>query len=133
MMQKWVSPFSLIEEDLWPTSTSWTQSSQGLSIFEDENSVTVEAAMPGLSENDVEITFDKGNLLVRGERKETQEDKNKKYYRKMSSSFMYHITVPGNIDESKEPHAEFKEGIAKIVFQKQKKAEPKRIPVQKGK
>lgn len=138
MLQKWVSPFSLIEnlEDAnWPFKypVSWAQENQGLSISETDDSIVVEAQLPGLSENDIEVTFEKGTLMIRGEKKETEEDKKRKYFRRMSSSFMYHMTVPGNVDEASEPKAEFKDGIAVITFKKQKKSEPKRIPVQKRK
>src|SRR5271168_4598941 len=101
MPQKWFSPLSMMEElenINWPFSVpAWQTSGQGLQISEDEASVTVEAALPGLSENEVDVTFEKGTLLIRGEKKETEEDKKRKYYRRSSSSFMYHLTVPGNV------------------------------------
>ena len=138
MPQKWTSPFSLLEDMenmTWFPSipAAWTSTGQGLSIYEDDNTVTVEAALPGLSENDVEITFDKGSLMIRGEKKETEEDKKRRYFRRSTKSFMYHMTVPGNIDEQAEPKAEFKNGQVSINFKKQKKAEPKRIQIQKNK
>jgi len=138
MPQKWFSPFSLLEEIEnmnWPliSTPTWQHTGQGLQISEDDNHVFVEAALPGLEENDIEVTFEKGALMIRGEKKETEEDKKRKYYRRSSQSFMYHLTVPGNVDESSEPNAEFRNGIVKISFQKQKKALPKRISVQKAK
>jgi HSP20 family protein len=136
MPQKWKSPFSLLEdmEDMtWfpAIPTAWTSTGQGLSIYEDDNSVTVEAALPGLNENDIEITFEKGSLMIRGEKKETEEDKKRRYFRRSNKSFMYHMTVPGNIDEKSDPKAEFKDGLLKVSFSKQKQAQPKHIPIQK--
>jgi HSP20 family protein len=137
MMQKWRSPFSSMLESLedfnWPLNVpaNWTQGNQGLNLFEDEDSVTIEAALPGLSEEDIEVTREKDALIVRGEKKEAEEDKKRKYYRRMSSSFMYHVALPNNIDDTQEPQAEFKDGICKITFKKQKKQEPKKIKVQK--
>lgn len=129
MLQKWVSPLSLFENFECPVSI--TQENQGLSISETEDTVIVGAQLPGLSDDDIEIIFEKGTLIIRGEKKESTEDKARKYFRKMSSSFMYHLTVPGNIDESIDPHAECKDGIVTVTFKKQKKAEPKRISIQK--
>lgn len=135
MPQKWFSPLSLLEEieNLnWPliNQTTCQHTGQGLQISEDENSIFVEAAMPGLDDKDIELTYEKGTLMVRGERKETEEDKKRKYYRRSSNSFMYRLNVPGTIDEASEPNAEFKNGVVKVTFSKQKKAQPKRITIQ---
>jgi HSP20 family protein len=129
MPQKCCSPFALIEElenMAWP-ATNWQTQNQGLQISEDESTVTVEASLPGLNEHEIDVTFEKGVLMIRGEKKETEEDKKKKYYRRSARSFIYHMTVPGNVDEAAEPKAEFKNGVAHITFQKQRKAQPRRI------
>jgi HSP20 family protein len=136
MPQKWFSPFSLLDElenIQWPAinGPNWQHQSQGLQISEDDNNVYVEAALPGLNEGDIDVTFEKGNLMIRGEKKETEEDKKKKYWRRSSRSFVYHLSVPGNVDENHEPQAEFKNGIAKITFAKQKKAQPRKIEFKK--
>ena len=108
-----------------------SSASQGLSIYETDNEIFVEAALPGLDEKDIEVTFERGTLMVRGKKEETEEDKKRRYFHKANRSFVYRLAVPGNIDETQEPKAEFKDGIAKVIFQKKKKAEPKRIPVQR--
>ncbi len=114
------------EDEEWLTSPS-TQS--GLSVYEDENKVYVEAAVPGIDPKNVDVTFQDGYLWVRGESKEEKEDKKKKYYRKASRSFSYRVAVPGEIDESKEPEATYKHGIMTIAFVKSPKAQPRKIQV----
>ncbi len=99
----------------------------GLSISEDDKNVYVEAAVPGLDQKDVEVTFDKGILWVKGEK--VEEEKKKKYYRKASSAFSYRVMVPGDIDPNKEPLAQIKNGVAKITFAKSPKSLPKKITV----
>jgi HSP20 family protein len=130
--QRWTSPLSLLE-DLenfgLPMTVSGAQ--QGLSIYETDNEIFVEAALPGLDEKDIEVTFERGTLMVRGKKEETEEDKKRRYFHKANRSFVYRLTVPGNLDEMQEPRAEFKDGIAKIIFKKKKKEEPRRIPVQR--
>ena len=101
----------------------------GLTVSEDNNNVYVEAALPGIDVEDVEITFDKGILWIKAEKKE--EDKNKKYYRKASSSFSYRVAVPGNLDERREPEASYENGIMKITFPKAEKSIPKKINIKK--
>lgn len=99
----------------------------GLSVSEDEKSVYVEAALPGVDPKNVEITFDKGVLWIKGET--AQEEKEKKYYRKATSSFSYRVAVPGELDLTKEPEAESANGIMKITFAKSPQTQPKKIAV----
>ena len=103
--------------------------SSGLSISEDENNIYVEAALPGLKPEEIEITLDKNILWIKGEKKE--EEKKKKYYKKASSSFSYRVIVPNEIDETKEIDATYKDGIMKVCFPKSKKTKPKKINIKK--
>jgi len=100
-----------------------------LSIYEDDKAVYVEAALPGLKPEEIDITFQKGFLSIRGNQKEEEIDQKRRYYRKANRTYSYRIAIPGNIDESKEPTAEYKNGVMKITFTKQQRAEPKRIQI----
>jgi HSP20 family protein len=113
------------EEMLFPT-----RHISGLSVSEDDKNVYVEASVPGVDAKDVDVTYEKGVLNVRGEKKE--EEKGKKYYRKATKSFSYRLTVPGNVDPNAEPKAAQQNGIVKLTFAKTKTAEPKKIPVKAG-
>ncbi len=101
--------------------------SSGVSISEDEKNVYVEAALPGVNPKDVEVTFDKGMVWIKGETKE--EEKEKKYYRKAVSSFSYRIAVPGELDPQKEPEAICKNGVMTVSFAKSAIKTPKKIAV----
>lgn len=118
--------FPFWEEDTWgldiPAQT-------GLSVSEDKNHVYVEAHLPGLKSEDIELSFERGVLWIRGEKKEEQEDKKKRYYRRASSSFSYRLQVPGQIDEKKEPEATYKDGVLKVSFAKTSGTEPKKIAI----
>ena len=101
--------------------------SNNLSVSEDEKNVYVEAALPGIDPKDIEVTFDKGILWIKGEAKE--EEKKKKYYQKASRSFSYRVAIPGEINESIEPEAKCKNGVMMITFAKSPKTQPKKITV----
>ena len=107
----WSFPFG--DEDFWGVDFA---AQTGLSVSEDKSHVFVEAHLPGLKPDDIELTFDRGILWIRGERKE--EDKNKKYYKKALSSFSYRVYVPGQIDEEKMPEASYKDGVLNVRFLK---------------
>lgn len=118
--------FPLMDDDF----SGWDLTGHtGLSISEDKDHVYVEADMPGLKAEDIELTFEKGTLWIRGERKEEEKNKEKKFYRKASRSFSYRVFVPGAIDEKKEPEAVYKDGILKISFNKIAQGQGKKIQV----
>ncbi|MCR4324443.1 MAG: Hsp20/alpha crystallin family protein [Candidatus Curtissbacteria bacterium] len=118
--------FEELEDDLLPA----TATISGLSISEDNNNVYVEAAVPGIDPKNVDVTFEKGILTIRGEKEE--EEKKKKYFRKASSSFSYRVLVPGEVDTNKEPKAEAKNGVMTVTFAKAPKSQPKKIVVKTG-
>jgi HSP20 family protein len=106
--------------------------SSGLSVSEDENHVYVEAAVPGVDPDQIEVTYDKGVLWIKGSSQQEEQDKNKKFYRKAANTFSYHVTVPGTIDESKEPEAICKNGVMKVIFDKMPEVQPKKLNVKKA-
>lgn len=101
----------------------------GLSMSEDEKNIYVEAAVPGIEPKDVEVTYDKGTLWIRGQAKQEEEDKNRKYYRKASSSFSYRLSIPETADQTAEPQVISKNGLLTVTFQKQPKTQPKKLTV----
>jgi HSP20 family protein len=119
---------SFFEED-----DSWLSlpHSSGLTVSEDDKNVYVEAAVPGLSSEEIEVTFDKGTLWIKGDHKEEEHDKKKKFYRKASSAFSYHVTVPGDIDTSSDPEVTYKDGMVKVSFAKMPEVQPRKLAVKK--
>lgn len=126
-------PFSLLEDEENDWELQEFSSLSGLSVSEDDEHIYVEAALPGIKSEEVDMTFNKGILWIKAEKKEESEDKKKKYYRKAMSSFSYRIAVPSDVDENKEPEALCKNGVLKITFFKAKKGPSKKIQVKEGK
>lgn len=131
-------PFNAITSLLPSTSDfqKWIQNSDhsGVSVSEDDKHIYIEAALPGLEPENIEMHVENGALLIKGERKEETSDKSKKFYRKAHSNFFYNLPIPGAVVEDKHPEAIFKNGILKVTFQKSKKtASKKKIPIKKGK
>lgn len=114
------------DEDDWVTTQSTPSS---LSIFEDEKNVYVEAALPGIDPKNIEMTYHNGYLWIRGEIKEEQKDKTRKYYRQSTQSFSYRVAVPGDVSDQTEPKATYKHGVMTVAFAKSPKALPKKIQI----
>ncbi|EKD91083.1 MAG: hypothetical protein ACD_30C00047G0008 [uncultured bacterium] len=99
----------------------------GLSVSEDNKNFYIDAALPGIDPKKIEVTFDNGILHVSGEAKE--EEKEKKYYRKATSSFSYRVSVPTDVNPKTTPEATYKDGMMHIVFKKTAPSKPKKIEV----
>lgn len=102
-----------------------------LSISEEGDKICVEAAMPGIDPDQIELTFENGILCIKGERVTEEKDKNKHYYQKGETSFCYRVSVPGDIDPSQTPEAYSKNGLIQVLFKKGKKGKSARIPVKR--
>jgi len=122
-------PFSLLEsmDDDWNLNEFSNPS--GLSVSEDDDNVYIEASLPGIKPDEIDLSFKNGILWIKAEKKEEIEDKKKKFYRKAMGSFSYRIAVPGDIDESEEPQAYCKNGVLKVVFSIDRKGPIKKIPI----
>lgn len=116
---------SFLDEEDW---SSFLPSS-GLTVSEDDKQFIVEAAIPGVDPNQVEVTFDKGVLWVKGQTEAAEEDKQKKFYRKASGNFSYRVAIPNNIDTNQEPKATAKNGIMKVSFTKMEEPQPRKIQI----
>lgn len=102
----------------------------GLTLSEDAGHVYVEASVPGVDPKDVEVTYDKGVLVIKAEKKE--EEKEKHYHRRATRSFFYRV-APGDIDSGQEPEAVCVNGVMKVTFAKLPKSQPKKIAVKTAK
>lgn len=100
-----------------------------------QDKIEIKAELPGMNENDVNVTIKDAILTLSGERKETTEEQNKAYYIKETSSgaFSRSVRLPDNIDESR-IEAVFKDGILTIVIPKTEVKENtgRKIPINKG-
>jgi HSP20 family protein len=121
-------PFSMLDENEEEWLQDFTYPS-GLSVSEDENHVYIEAALPGIKPDEIEMTYHKGMLWIKAEKKEEPKDKNRKFYRKATSTFSYHVAIPGNVDDSRQPEAVCKNGVITVTFTKTKREEPRKIPI----
>lgn len=105
----------------------------GVSVSEDDKHVYIEAALPGITPEEIEMNYDRGMLSIKADKKEESEDKKRKFYRKAHKSFFYQVAVPGTFDEKNLPEAVCKNGVLKVVFNKLKNGSVKKtIPIKKG-
>lgn len=129
--QSFWSPFALLEEANKFPSFASIGAASGLSMYEEADHLVVQANLPGLEAEEIEVTFDRGSLHIKGERREEKKKDDRNYYHKSRNAFAYNVEIPSNIDESKSPTAEYKNGLMTITFEKSESAKPKKIKIQK--
>lgn len=95
-----------------------------------KDKIEVKIDLPGLARNDFEVSIQDGNLVIKGEKKEEKETKEKDFYRKERSygSFYRSIELPCGVDESKIA-ATYKNGVLQLILPKSKEAKPKAIKI----
>ena len=118
--------------DLAPFGESFDTFTPCIDVKENDHDYRVAAELPGMDENDIEVTLDNNTLTISGEKKQETEDKGQNYYRMERSygSFRRCISLPPGI-ESDNIDANFKKGILTITLPKTTEAQKhvKHIPI----
>jgi HSP20 family protein len=96
-----------------------------ISLWHDEDAVYVEADLPGVSEQDVEVTVHKGVLFIRGERK-GEEGRRYLYNGRAWGRFERAITLPDEVNTA-EVQAELKDGVLRLALPKSPETKPRKI------
>lgn len=107
----------------------------GLTVSSDEKYYYVEADVPGLKAEEVDVEIDNdGMLWIRGERREESRNEARKYYQRAEYKYSYCLPISQEVDLAVEPQASCTNGVMKVVFTKKKQKQPegKKIPVKKG-
>lgn len=105
---------------------------QGLhvDIYEQDNMIVVDADMPGISKEDINIDV-KGKLVTLGyERKDENEVKEEHLYRKEKryGKFERTFSMPFEIDAEK-VNAKYENGVLKLEIEKPEKQQKKQIEI----
>lgn len=123
-----ISIENLFEDGLLPQDFL----AKGARIYEENKQLHVEVPLPGLNLKDIEVSLNKGILLVKGDAVEEEQDKKRKYYRSSKRSYSFSLVLPTQIDEKQEPQAVYTDGILNISLQLAKQGETKKISVKAG-
>ena len=106
-------------------------------VDEDERQVKVLAELPGMNENDVEIVYEPGQLILRGEKKEEERRElprgRGRYEERRYGAFERRIPLRSEIEES-QIQASFDRGVLMITLPKsaEARAQARKIPIRTG-
>jgi HSP20 family protein len=104
----------------WPT----------VDVAEDENSILVRAEVPGCNAEDIDISVYGNTLTISGEKKFSDEKKEKGYYHIESSygSFRRELTLPTDVDSEK-IDATCKNGVLSVTLPKAAQAKAVKVKI----
>lgn len=123
-------------EDSWVSNRVWGNlpgawSEPTLDVYETPETVVVQAAVPGVKADQVEITVQGNYLAISGQTKSESQTEEKNYLRRESRSgtFSRMIELPAGLQTDK-ADAKFEDGVVTITFPKAEQVKPKKITVQ---
>lgn len=124
----------LLESVNWPRGTGenmvWAPA---INVRENDEQVIVEAELPGVRPDDVDISVENGLLTISGEKRADQERKEESWHviERRYGRFERTFTLARAVDVEN-IHATFDDGVLHIVLPKREEAKPRRIRVDVG-
>jgi len=107
--------------------------SPSVDIFENKDSIVLEAELPGMKPEDVNISIENNVLTIHGERKFEKKDDKDNFHRVERSygSFTRSFTLPPTVS-AENVDAEFENGVLHLTMAKREEAKPRRIEIKAG-
>jgi HSP20 family protein len=102
-------------------------------IFENKDQIVLEAELPGIAPEDVNISIENNVLTIHGERRFEKKDEGDNFHRVERSygSFTRSFTLPPTVS-SENVNANFDNGILRLELAKREEAKPRRIEIKAG-
>jgi len=99
-------------------------------IYETPDSIVLQAELPGLSKDDIDIQVRDNVLTLKGERRSEKEVKEGNYLRveRAYGGFQRAFTLPAAVQADK-VRAVFKDGVLDVSIPKAEEAKPKQIKI----
>lgn len=121
-----MSPFrrSLFEMKPWKAEEPEWLLSPAVDIAEKPAAYEVTAELPGLDEKSIEVKLENGNLVIKGEKSEEKEEKEKDFHlsERRFGSFQRSFALPDSVEAGK-VEASFKNGILTVTLPKKAEAQ----------
>jgi HSP20 family protein len=101
-----------------------------IDMYEQDNKYMVKAELPGMKEDEVDVSVVGDRLTIKGKKKAESEVKEENYYRSERSygSFFRAIDLPPDADPEK-VEANYEDGVLEVVIAKTAAAKPRKVTV----
>ncbi|WP_029520481.1 Hsp20/alpha crystallin family protein [Persephonella sp. IF05-L8] len=100
-------------------------------VYEKDNKLIIEAEIPGAKKEDVEVKIKDNAVVIKGEVKREEEEKDKTYYRTERFYGVFERVIPLPVEvKAEEAKASFDNGVLKIEIPKAIEEKEVKIEVQ---
>jgi HSP20 family protein len=101
-----------------------------LDVSETEDAFLVEAAVPGLRAEDLDVTLENGVLTIRGEVKQEASERKRNFHRveRRFGSFSRSVTFPAQV-KADAIRARLEHGVLRLEVPKAEEVKPRKISV----
>ncbi len=109
-----------------------TEWAPAIDVVSKEGDLVIRAELPGVNQEDVDITLQDNVLTISGERKAEREEERGGYFvrERRYGSFSRSLALPEGLDESK-VHARYENGVLEVTVEGAAAVrEPKRIQIE---
>jgi len=124
ILPRWHEQWSKMADD-------WSEERQGLTVYETDNEVVVEANMAGVPAEKVDVSLEGGVITIKGEYKKTEKEKEKKkvvYRQARQAKYLYTTSIPCPVQANK-AKAEMENGVLMVTLPKKETVKPKKVKV----
>ena len=97
-------------------------------ISETQDNFEIRAELPGVTENDVNISVTDNRLTIKGEKHQEADGKNYHRVERRYGSFQRSFTLPRNVNTSN-IKAGYTDGVLTLTIPKAEEAKPTEIPI----
>lgn len=101
-----------------------------LNVYANQDAILVTAELPGVAEDDLDISVHRETLTIRGERKQTVGEEIKGYHRRerRTGRFVRTMSLPFAVDPD-QVDAHMEHGILRLTLNRPESDKPKRIQI----
>ncbi|MGR9086142.1 MAG: Hsp20/alpha crystallin family protein [Gammaproteobacteria bacterium] len=120
----------------WPRLLDWNFPSKfermgfpKVDIIDHDNEIEVQAALPGVKKEDLDVTINNQSISIRATTREEKKEEGKYFRREISrGEFQRTLSLPDNVDNDN-AKASFKDGLLKVTIPKTEKSKRKSIEI----
>ncbi|MCL4498929.1 MAG: Hsp20/alpha crystallin family protein [Chloroflexi bacterium] len=111
-----IRPFNAPVHRAATTPSAWAPR---MDVYEKNGNLVIKTELPGVKPEDIDVTLDGTDLVIRGERKTEQEVKDQDYYRMERSYGSFYRCLPLPFDVAPDKiEATFNEGVLELRIPK---------------
>lgn len=121
--------FDSLWNNAWPRTVNSTISPR-VDVYDQDKNLIVEAELPGVNKSDVSVSFERGILTIKAEKKATHEAKGMEYYFGERSMGTYERSFRLSEDiDADSVKASFENGVLRLEMARKPEAAGRKIEV----